>query len=374
VTLLVDRAMLDPPALTAERFAAIERRVAGLLGCARDLVLVQAEAILALEAAARGIGAPGRTCLNVVTGPYGALFGMWLAQAGAEVVELAVPLDRAARAHEVEQALAARPEIAVVAVVHAEAATGVVNPLEEIAALARAHGALTIVDAVASVGAHPVDVESLDLDLCVFGPQKGLGGSPGIAPVAVSDRAWEALRSAPAPWRASSLSLLDWKERWIDAGRTDIPGTPSPLEMYALESACARIADETLAGSIARHRRCAAACRAGLVAMGLEPWVGDAAEAVGVCTTVRIPDGCDPEPLLTIARERFGVPLLAGAGALASRLVRIDHMGAGAGPATVVAALAGLGGALAACGATVDVGAAVEAAVHTFAAGVEAVA
>ena len=61
--------MLDPPPLTAERFAAIEERAATLLGCERDLVLVPAEAILALEAVARGIGAPGRTCLNVVTGP-----------------------------------------------------------------------------------------------------------------------------------------------------------------------------------------------------------------------------------------------------------------------------------------------------------------
>ncbi|HWI71865.1 MAG TPA: aminotransferase class V-fold PLP-dependent enzyme, partial [Baekduia sp.] len=334
-----------------------------LLRVERDLVLVQAEAILTLEAVARGIGAPGRVCLNVVTGPYGALIGEWLAQAGAEVVELAVPLDRAVRPEEVERALAARPDCAVVAVVHAEAATGVVNPLAEIIGVARAHGALTIVDAVASAGAHAVDVEGLDLDICAFGPQKGLGGPPGVAPTAISDRAWEALRTAPAPWRSSSLSLLDWKERWLEPGRVAIPGTPSPLEMYALEAACERLAEETLEASFARHARAAAACRAGVVAMGLQPWVADPAEAVGICTTVRVPFGVDPAPLPSIARERFGVALLAGAGPLASQLVRIDHMGSGATPGAVRAALAALGGALDHVGASVDVGAGLEAAV-----------
>jgi aspartate aminotransferase-like enzyme len=359
----LDRALLDPPPLTAARFASIERDTAALLGCARDLVLVQAEAILALEAAARGLGAPGRVCLNIVTGPYGALFGSWLEQAGADVVELAVPLDRAVTGAEVRAALAAHPQIAIVAVVHAEAATGVVNPLADIAAVATQHGALLVVDAVASAGAHAVDVEGLDLDICVYGPQKGLAGPPGVAPVAISARAWEALRTAPAPWRSSSLSLLDWKERWIDAGRTAIPGTPSVLELLALESACARLAAETLTAAIARHQLGAAACRAGVEAMGLTPWASDPAQAAAVCTTVRLPEGRAAAEVLTTARERFGVALLAGAGDLVTQLLRIDHMGSGANPAAVIAALAALGGALT----PATAGAGVQAAIGVFA-------
>lgn len=75
-------ALLDPPPLTAERFASIERDVARVLGTERDVVVLQAEAILALEAAARGLGVAGTTCLNVITGPYGAHFGEWLAAGG----------------------------------------------------------------------------------------------------------------------------------------------------------------------------------------------------------------------------------------------------------------------------------------------------
>jgi aspartate aminotransferase-like enzyme len=366
VSVPVDRALLDPPPLTAPRFAAIEDRAKRLLGLERDLVVLQAEAILALEAAARGLGAPGRTCLNIVTGPYGPHVGHWLRQAGSTVVELAVGLDRAVRPEEVEAALAADPEIALVVAVHGETATGVLNPLDAVCAIAREHGALTFVDAVASCGAHPVDVEGLDLDVCVYGPQKGLGGPAGVCPVSVSRRAWRALEEGPAPWRGSSLSLLDWKEHWLDRERAALPGTPSPLEMYALESACVRLADEGLEAVFARHARAAAATRAGIEAMGLVPWVADPRETLGLCTTVRVPAGVDPAPVPALARERFGAPLLAGAGPLAAQLIRIDHLGSGAAPPTVFTALAGLGGALRAGGASVDVGAGLAAAIEAY--------
>jgi aspartate aminotransferase-like enzyme len=364
---LVDRALLDTPVLSAARFAAIEDRTAALLGCDRDLVHLQAEAIIALEAMARGIGAPGRVCLNLVTGPYGMEVGDWLAAAGSEVIELKVPFDRAVTPDEVAAALAARPDISVVALVHAEAATGVVNPLEEIAALAREHGALTIVDAVASAGGHAVPIEELDLDLCAIGPQKGLAGPSNVSVVSVSPRAWELLRESPAPWRNSSLSLLDWKERWLDPGRVAIPGTPAALDMFALESACARLQEEGIDQAIARHARVATATRAGVRALGLRLWVTEDDEATTLCTTVTLPDGVDPAQLLAVARGRFGVPLLGGAGPLFTQLTRIDHMGTGAHPVTAIAAIAALGAAMAAQGIAVDIGAGVAATVQALA-------
>jgi aspartate aminotransferase-like enzyme len=103
----------------------------------------------------------------------------------------------------------------------------------------------------------------------------------------------------------------------------------------------------------------------------LTPWATEPADAAGVCTTVRLPAGRDAATVLGDARERFGVALLAGAGELVTQLIRIDHMGTGATPAAVVAALAALGGALG----LEDTGAGVQAAVEVFqAAGVEVVA
>jgi aspartate aminotransferase-like enzyme len=353
--------------VTAARFAAIEAQVAALLQTEQDVVLVQAEAILALEAIARGVGMPGAVCLNVVTGPYGVLFGSWLRAAGSDVIDLAAPYDRAIGADEVDAALERRPDVSVLALVHAEAATGVVNPVCEIAAIARRRGVLTILDAVASVGAHDLPVDEFGLDFCAAGPQKGLGGPAGVSAVSVSERGWEALRRSPAPWRSSSLSLLDWKELWIDDGRRSVPGTPAVLELLALEAACERVAAAGLDKWIARHQRCAAAFRAGVRGLGLEPWARNDAQASAVCTTVPLPAGCAPEPLLTLARERFGFALVPGYGELYQQLVRIDHMGAGAEPSRVVAALAALGGALAAQGVDVHIGRGVEAAVRCFA-------
>lgn len=362
-------ALLDPPPMTPGRFAAIERDVARLLGTERDVVLLQAEAILALEAAARGLGVAGTACLNVITGPYGAHFGEWLAAGGAEVVDLEIPLDRAVRADEIAAVLQARPEISVLSLVHAEVATGTVNPLADVARVAREHGVVTVVDAVASVGGHALAIDELDLDVVMLGPQKALGGPAGISMLTVSDRAWAALAAAADGWtgaRGSLLSLLDWKERWIDAGRTAIPGTPSTLELLALEGACARIAAEGVDAAIARHARISAACRAGVRALGLDPWVAADDEACVLTTAIRVPDGVDRGELVDRAREAYGVPLTPGGGSLRDVMVRIDHMGPAAEPRTILAGVAGLGGALVDLGAAADVAAGVAATVDAL--------
>jgi aspartate aminotransferase-like enzyme len=393
-------ALLDPPPMTPGRFAAIERDVARVLGTERDVVLLQAEAILALEAVARGLGVTGTTCLNVITGPYGAHFGEWLAAGGAEVVDLEIPLERAVRADEVAAVLEERPEISVLSIVHAEVATGTVNPLAEVAAVARAHGVLTVVDAVASVGGHAVPIDEAGLDVVMLGPQKALGGPAGISMVTVSDAAWAALAApggapavhaggaegdgagagtsgggpaaAPAsaglaPWRGSILSLLDWKEGWIDAGRAAIPGTPATLELLALEAACARVLAEGVEEGIARHARISAACRAGVRALGVDPWVAADGEACALTTAVRVPEGVDRAALVERARTAYGVGLTPGGGPLRDVMVRLDHMGPAADPRTALAGIAGLGGALRDLGATVDVGAGAAATVAALA-------
>src|SRR5581483_5643980 len=178
-------------------------------GTHRDCILVQGEAILSLEAAARGLGGPGARALNVVTGPYGAIFGDWLRQTGAEVDDLAVEFDRAVTTDQVRDSLTRAGAVDLVSIVHTEAATGVVNPLREIAAAVKDAGALLVVDAVASIGADPLDIDAWDLDVTVVAAQKALAGPTGAAAVVVGERGWERLRSNPAAPRRSILSLLD---------------------------------------------------------------------------------------------------------------------------------------------------------------------
>ncbi|MEU2391549.1 aminotransferase class V-fold PLP-dependent enzyme [Streptomyces sp. NPDC007369] len=336
--------LLDLPPLTAEHFASIERKVADLLHTRQDVVITQGEALLPLEGCVRAGSRPGSTALNVVTGPYGNTFGNWLRDCGAEVVDLAVPFDTAVTAEQVAGALEEHPEIDFVSLVHAEAATGNTNPVAEIGEAVRAHGALFMLDAVASVAAEPLLPDAWGVDLCVIGAQKAMGGPAGVSAVSVSQRAWERFAENPAAPRRSYLSLLDWKERWIDGGRTALLHAPAQLEMLALEACLDRIAAEGLPAVTARHAAAAAATRAGAAALGVSPYVARAAEAAPVATTLRVADA-SPVAAKALAADP-SAPLAAGGGALAGEMLRVNHYGPVASREAVRAALAALAAAL----------------------------
>ncbi|MBD0743650.1 aminotransferase class V-fold PLP-dependent enzyme [Streptomyces sp. CBMA152] len=353
--------LLDLAPLSAARFAAIERRVAALLATEQDVVIMQGEALLPLEGCIRGAAHPGSTALNVVTGPYGQTFGNWLRDCGASVVDLEVPFHTAVTAEDVDRALTEHPEIDFVSLVHAEAATGNTNPIAEIGEVVRRHGALFMLDAVASVAAEPLLPDAWGVDLCVIGAQKAMGGPAGVSAVSVSERAWARIAANPRAPRRSYLSLLDWKERWIDGGRKALLHAPAQLEMLALEACVERIEAEGLDAVTARHASAAAATRAGASALGggLQPYVHDARDAAPVATTLRTPAGVDASELVAKALAADpALPLIAGGGALAKEMIRVNHYGVDATRGAVQSSLAALGAALGETGRAVDLEAA----------------
>ncbi|MET8570918.1 aminotransferase class V-fold PLP-dependent enzyme [Streptomyces sp. NPDC004783] len=347
---------LDLAPLTAGRFAAIEDRVARLLGTGQDVLITQGEALLPLEGAIRGCAGPDTVALNIVTGPYGQTFGDWLRDCGATVHDLSVPFHTAVSAEQVREAFAEHPGIDFVSLVHAEAATGNTNPVAEIGEVVREHGALFYLDAVASVGAEPVLPDAWGVDLCVIGAQKAMGGPAGVSAVSVSERAWKRMAANPGAPRRSYLSLLDWKERWIDGGRKTLLHAPAQLEMLALEACVERIEAEGLETVMARHASAAAATRAGALALGgLEPYVHEAREAAPVATTLRVPSDLNASELVARALESDpALPLAAGGGVLAGEMIRVNHYGPDAKPGAVQGCLAALGSALAQKGRKTD--------------------
>ncbi|OEJ29723.1 aspartate aminotransferase [Streptomyces agglomeratus] len=345
--------LLDLAPLTAAHFAAVERRVASLLSTEQDVVIMQGEALLPLEGCIRGGARPGSAALNVVTGPYGQTFGNWLRDCGAAVFDLTVPFDTAVTAEQIARALDEHPEIDFVSLVHAEAATGNTNPVAEIGEAVRSHGALFMLDAVASVGAEPMLPDAWGVDLCVIGAQKAMGGPAGVSAVSVSERAWERFAANPAAPRRSYLSLLDWKQRWIDGGRKALLHAPAQLEMLALEACLERIEAEGLGAVQARHLAAASATRAGALALGggLEPYVRTAREAAPVATTLRTPAGVDASEVVAKALGADpSLPLIAGGGALSKEMIRVNHYGIDATRGVVHSSLAALGAALSECG------------------------
>jgi Serine-pyruvate aminotransferase/archaeal aspartate aminotransferase len=353
----------DPAFL--EDFKRTEACVKDVLRTHDDVVLMQGEAVLGLEAAGRAVVRPGTVCLNLVSGVFGKGYGKWLQAWGATVHEIEVPYDAAVDPADVERMLKKHPEIEVVAVVHSETPSGTLNPVAEIGPLAKAHGAITIVDCVSSVGGMPFEPDAWQLDICVAGAQKCLSGSPGITMISVSADAWDLIAKNPAAPRSSYLSLLDWKTKWLDGGR--FPFTPSVAEVHGLLSCCQQILDEGHEAAFARHSRAARACREGVKALGLELWPRSE-DIMSTCTTaIGLPDGLTDAQVQAHVRERYGVMLSGGHGA--GNLVRIGHMGVTANSMYPVVGLAALGRGLADLGVAVDIGGAVEAALSVLSVG-----
>jgi pyridoxamine---pyruvate transaminase len=344
-----------------EKFRQLERKVGELMRSSDDIVLMQGEAVLGLEAAARALTRPGMKALNLVSGVYAAWFGDWLREYGAEVVEVRVPYDEAVEAADVRQALEDNPDVELVAVVQSETPSGIHNPVGEIAPAVNDAGALFLVDAVSALGCEEVLVDEWGIDVCVAGPQKCLAGPPGMSLMSISSAAWEAMERNPNAPRGSFLSLLDWKERWVDTDRTKFLYTPSVVDVNGVDSVVDQVLDEGLEQCIARHQAAARAVRAGVQAMGLELWPRREEYAAGCVTAIRVPEGISRAATLEHIRDRYGVMLSGGYGELADKLFRIGHMGPAADSLNPVVAVAALGRGLKDLGADVHIGAGVEA-------------
>ncbi len=339
-----------------ERFRATERKLAQVFLTKNDVLLMQGEAVLGLEAAARGLVQPGTKVLNLVQGVFGKGMGYWLKDFGAELHELEVPYNDAVDPADVERYLDEHDGIELVTAVHSETPSGTVADVSAIGPIAHAHGALMLVDCVSSIGGIPLKTDEWNLDVCVAGPQKCLGGPPGMSLMTVSEPAWERIRANPTAPRASFLSMLDWKEQWIDGEK--FPFTPSVADLHGVEACVDELLEEGLDASIARHELSATACRAGVRAMGLELWPRSDEIAAACVTAIAVPEGLTDVQVRAHCRERYGVMLSSGQGA--GNLVRIGHMGPSARSLHPVVGLAALGRTLVDLGATVEIGAGVE--------------
>jgi pyridoxamine--pyruvate transaminase len=341
-----------------EAFRRTEAKVAEVFRTQNEIIIMQGEAFLGLEAAARSLVRPGMRVLNLVSGVFGKGQGARLKALGAEVTELEVAYNDAVSPGAVADYLDAHPDTELVALVHSETPSGTLHDCSAIGPIARAHGAVTLVDAVSSVGGVPFEADAWQLDVCVTGPHKCLAGPPGLALVSVSEAAWQLIEANPGAPRASYLSLLDWRERWHGDGR--FPFTPLVSELPGLEAALDQVLAEGLEASFARHQQAAAVCRAGVRAMGLELWPRTEAIAADSLTAITVPAGIDHEDVRAHARSRYGVMISSGQGA--GNLVRIGHMGPSANGLHPVVGLAALGRTLADLGADVRIGEGLDAA------------
>lgn len=346
----------DPTFL--EQFRKLGDLVGQVYGTENDIVLMQGEAVLGLEAAVVATVRPGMKVINLANGPYGKGMGYWLRGHGAEVVEVETGFREVPTPEMIEAAVLSNPDAELLAVVHVETPCGTVSPLQEIGEICRANGVVSLVDAVASLGGVEVRPDEWGLDICVSAPQKCLGGPSGMSLFAISRQGWDLIAKNPAAPRDSFLSILDWKEKWLEGDK--FPYTPSVSDVFGVIAACEQILEEGVDAAIRRHSRTAAASRLGAVAMGLELWPLDPATASSSATAVKLPAGLTDIQVRDHIRQRYGVMISGALGA--GDLVRIGHMGETARGLYPIIGLSALGQGLRDLGCEVDIGKGIEAA------------
>ena len=227
----------------------------------------------------------------------------------------------------------------IVVMVHAETSTGTRQPIEQLKLLRDVRDAIFVVDAVTSLGAHPVGIDRNGIDASYSCSQKGIGAPPGLSPVTFSERAIEKIRSRKTPPKSWYLdvALID---RYWSSERVYHHTSPA-LMNYALCEALEVILEEGLENRWARHERNSKAFVAGVEAMGLE-MLAAPEHRLWTLNAVRIPQGVDDARVRSRLLQDYNIEIGAGFGSLKGRIWRVGLMGSGSTENNVILLLEAL--------------------------------
>jgi aspartate aminotransferase-like enzyme len=291
-----------------------------------DVLILTSSGTGALEATVVNTLSPGDNVLSVNIGVFGDRFAKIARAYGAEVTTLSVEHGKAATPEEVGGYLRSMAQdgksAKAVLVTFNETSTGVTNPLQEIAAEIHrsAPDALILVDAVSGLGAIPLEMDAWGLDVVTTGSQKSWMVPPGLAMLALSERAWAAVAQSKMPRFYFDLTL---HRDALAKGET--PWTPAISVAFALDEGLRLIEAEGYPHIFARHAACGAAARAGLQAMGIR-LLADPAVASNTVTSAWLPEGVEWSALTKACRAR-GLVLAGGQGPLTGKIFRVGHLG-----------------------------------------------
>jgi len=342
----------------AEVFAVALERLRAVYRTENDVLVFTASGTGAFESAVVNLHSPGDRVLAVSQGEFGERWQKLATVFGCDVVPLTYAWGESPAPGDLRAALA-ESGAGTVILVHSETSTGVVCDLEALLAVCREAGALSVVDAVSSLGAVPLETDAWGADVVITGSQKALMSPPGLAFASVSDRAWERVAGASLP-----RFYWDWQRQRKAQAKGSTPSTPATSLVVALVEALGLVLENGLDAAFARHRALGRACRAGIKEMGLELYSPDD-DSAAVLTGALTPDGIDAVGLRLALRDRHGITIAGGHGELVSRLFRIGHIGH-VGIEELAGTLAALEEELAAAGADVEPGRAAPAAYEAF--------
>ncbi|MBA7705829.1 (S)-ureidoglycine--glyoxylate transaminase [subsurface metagenome] len=282
---------------------------------------------------------------------------------GAEVIRVDAEWGRIIEPEAIETALKSQKKVKLLALVHAETSTGVLQPLVEASRLAKQYEALLLVDAVTSLGGHELAVDDWGIDIVYSCSQKCIGAPPGLSPFTASQAALAVMQTRRHKMPSWYLDLSLLSAYW--SGSRLYHHTVPISMFYSLHEALAMIAEEGLEARWQRHLKHGSALQTGLEAMGLTLHAQDGYR-LSILTTVRIPSGVDDLAVRKGLLNDFSIEIGGGLGPLKGQVWRIGLMGHSSTKENVLLLLSALEKLLVAEGKQVESGAGVTAAVQAM--------
>ena len=312
----------------------------------RVTIPISATGSAGMEAALVNVIEPGDEVVVCINGVFGERMREIVERAGGKALVVEAKWGEAIDPAKIEAALKSASKLRALTLVHAETSTGVLQDLSGLADMAHARNALLIVDAVTSLGGHPVGVDRQGIDICYSGTQKCLGAPPGLAPITFNERALDHIRARRSKVQSWYLDITMVERYWGD-DRTYHHTAPISMN-YALREALRLVHEEGLEARWARHELNHHALVAGIEAMGLKMAVA-AENRLWSLNAVSVPDGVDDARVRARLLEE-NIEIGGGLGPLKGRIWRIGLMGSGSTRANVLLVLDALQRALAAQG------------------------
>ena len=291
-----------------------------------DVLIMAGSGTAAIDASIGSLLCSGQ---KIVVGSNG-FFGERLIEIaesyGLDVVKVCAQPGTPLQSDEILAAVNANPDVRAVAAVHLETSTTILNPIDEIGKALAGKGIYFIVDAVSSLGGVPFAIDEWHIDLCASATQKCLGSPPGLAPVAISQRAWDEIDRRPEKLHGWFSDLRMWRkylQEWGDWHPT--PVTFSSNILMALNVALHQLKGEGIETRLERYRSLAYRLRAGLSRIGLALYTPE--ERMNpVLTAAWMPEGIPSGKIIAYLENQHSIKISSGLGSLKEKMIRIGHM------------------------------------------------
>ena len=303
-----------------EFYMATTKKVAKLLKTQNQVVILNGEGILGLEAACASLIEPGDRVLCIDNGIFGRGFGDFVKIYGGEVVYFKGDYRKPVDVVELESFIKENGSFKMATIVHCETPSGLLNPVDEICPMLKRYNILTVVDAVSSIGGEDIRVDEWKIDMVLGASQKCISASPGLAFMSISEDAWNAILNRKVPIASYYCNLSLWKTWYSDKW---FPYTQPVSDLYGFECAV----DNTLSDNekYKRHSRIGGAVRKTLVKSGFElyPMQGYS----NTVTAFMRPEGLDEKAFLNRLVDKHQIMISGAFDVLAGKVLRIGHMG-----------------------------------------------